>query len=308
MICSSCKRDFPETATFCPFCGFEVPRHVTTMMGGLNAQVSDETQVDAEWLSLVDHFEDDAERTREADTTVSGESVVPSPGPRQIIAETVILAEDPEAVDAVDAPFNSTLVNELVREPTGPQTAEIGSIDDFRPWRRHLAKVAVAAAVAIAIGAGAVVGSWLSEQVETRSVSADQAPASIAEPAAEKPDEKPRPEFDVRTSDGTVELRVDGEVVHTVSGTDGSRYETLEERGRSIEVRLDHVAEKSTGSFHARVAGDHWELVYRGDGSDFRILDVTEADARALDGEVDLVAQLLADRLNAAVGHERPNT
>lgn len=303
MICSSCKRDFPETATFCPFCGFEVPRHVTTMIGGLSVDDGADTDVDAEWLALVDGFAGE----REENTTVSGESVVACRESRKIIAETVILAEDPEAVDPT--PFNRTLVNELVRESTGPQTAEIGPVEDFRTWRRHAAKGAVAVGLAAAIWAGVVVGSWLSEQVQTGPVSAEQAAASVADQVtADEPQEEPRPEFSIQTSEDKFEVRVDDEVVHTVATAEGSRYETLEKRAHSVEVRLDHVAAKLTGSFHARVAGDHWELVYRDDGSDFRILDVTEADADALDGEVDLVAQLLADRLNAAVGNERPNT
>lgn len=306
MNCSSCEKNFPETATFCPFCGEETPRHITTMLGGISVegQQASAEDIDAHWETLLGGFE--------VEPAVSGETVVKAGSTPQIVAETVILAEDPVPLSA---PYNRTLVGELVRDPSGVCTAHIAPVvveddpvEDFRPWRRHLGRIAVVLGLVATVGAGIFVGAWLSEQVSERDITARQAVASTA-PKADTTPQKPAAKLGVRRlDDDGFELLVDDEVVHTVSTAEGSRYETLEARARSIDVRLQHVADKASGGFHARVAGDHWELVYRDGESDFRILDVTEADAALLDSPVDLVAQLLADRLNDATGQERPNT
>lgn len=219
--CTSCHADFPNTATFCPFCGVSAP----------------------------------------------------------------------EAT-----PFNRTLVNELVREPSPNDTHMMEPVEDFRPGRKHGLKLLAGVAVTSAVIAGVFVGTWLADLVHQPM----QAPAAITELEVAPSAPEVVPEVVVSANaDGGFDIMRGAEVVHTVNTSDGSRYASLDERMRSVAVRFKHISSKGEGRFAARLVGEHHELVWSDSNGDFRLLDITKLDAADAKSNTDFAANYLADRLNA---------
>lgn len=198
-----------------------------------------------------------------------------------------------------EAPFNKTLVGNLLREPTPDETMMMEPIEDFRPGRSHGLKLLVGVAATAAVGCGIWAGSWLSEVAHPREVAAPAPVAQAVEsPASEKVAIVPEVAVSPNAHGGFDILR-GAEIVHTVSTSSGSRYPNLDERMRSVAVRFKHIAHRQNGRFAARLVGDHYELVWADDSGDFRLLDITEQDVKAKDTNPDFVANFLSDRLNA---------
>lgn len=210
------------------------------------------------------------------------------------------ISAEPPAV-----PFNRTLVGDLLREPSPHDTQAMAPVEDLGPWRAHGLKLFVGVAASVAVVVGTFVGWGLAELI--------QQPAPIPAEVAAAPTLAPQkasaivPAIDVSpTADGRgFDIMRGAEVIHTVHTSSQSRYETIDERMRSVAVRFKHIATKGEGRFAARPAGDHYELVWADDAGDFRLMDVTPADAKAADSTPDLIANYLADRLNADL--PRPN-
>ncbi len=137
----------------------------------------------------------------------------------------------------------------------------------------------------------------------------------------EKPAELlPRPSLDesalsARIVDGVATIQAGEKPLVTLTQHRESRYETLAERAKSVELRLRHVvrdagASESSGRFAASRNGEIYEVVWRrGDRNPFRILDVTPRDVRAWKrshGETNrsILANVIADQLNAALYEE----
>lgn len=197
------------------------------------------------------------------------------------------------------APFNRTLVGDLLREPSPSDTMMFDPIEDFRPGRGYGVKLLVGIAIIGAVVAGIFAGSWLADVVhrgEERVASAIEAPAS-------SPAEAPRrvmPAIQVTTNgEGGFDITRGAEILHTVTTSNGSRYSNLDERMRSIAVRFNHISTRADGRFAARLVGDHYELVWADENGDFRLLDVTPEDVGDSGANPDFVTNLVADRLNA---------
>lgn len=203
------------------------------------------------------------------------------------------------SAEPVPVPFNRTLVGELLREPTGNETQAMMPVEDFRVGRAHGLKLFVGVAASAAVVMGVFIGSWLAEAVNRPTTVPPEATAAAE--VAPAPAQPTMPRIDVSpTADGRgFDITRGAEIIHTVATAEGSRYETVDERMRSVAVRFKHVATKGAGRFAARPAGDHYELVWADEGGDFRLMDVTPRDAELAKSSPDLVAEYLADRLNA---------
>ena len=161
-------------------------------------------------------------------------------------------------------------------------------------------RVKLFAGVAItgAVIAGIFAGSWLADLVNRPAEPA--APAPIA--AVEESPAHVHPEISVtKNAAGGFDVMNGAEVLHTVSTSAGSRYPNLDERMRSVAVRFKHVQNKQDGRYAARLATDHYEVVWAGPEGDFRLLDVTNDDVAGEKGGADFAANLLVDRLNASL-------
>lgn len=203
-----------------------------------------------------------------------------------------------------------------ILEPV-PQTAEMPtvggfdtlSIEKFAARRRNRGLLAAALGIVTAatIAAGLWTGAWLSAHLpESKAIQA--APARVAPPQKQKSDEGIVPLIlMVQTAPGGFDIVSGKDVVHQIRTVEGSRYKTLEERQRAVTVRLDHIADKTTGRFQAQAAGDHYEVVWSDGSTSFRICDVTKADAaQYFSDSIDIVANLVADRMNAATSRPAP--
>lgn len=184
-------------------------------------------------------------------------------------------------------------------------TAEVAIPRHESTIARRLLIVGAVVAVLATIAAAAFVGEILREHVGA----GDSFAATTPEGATEPTDERPLPPIlAVRDAPGGFDIVHGDELMHQIRTADGSRYASLRERRRAITVRLDHVADKTEGAFEARAAGEHYEIVWSDGATSFRVFDVTRADAVVYGSEaVDLVANLAADRMNAAIGRQPPS-
>lgn len=204
------------------------------------------------------------------------------------------------------APFNKTLVGNFLLEPSASDTMTFDPVD-FRPGRGYGVKLFIGVAITAAVIAGVFVGSWLANMVN-RPLVVPQA-AVVAEPAAEV--EAPAPVVEITVSSnagGSFDIMRGAEIMHTVNTSVGSRYSSLDERMRSVAVRFKHVESKAEGRFSARLVGDHHELVWADDNGAFRLLDITPNDVKGSEASTDFVANYLADRLNADLPQQPPNS
>lgn len=202
------------------------------------------------------------------------------------------LAEPPVA-------FNRTLVNALVRAPAENATIAIEAIDEsFRGISRHGVRIAVAALLLLTVVAGVLVGSWLSITSRSAPAMAGGSP-EVTEMVQGDQGSDIAPKFWVAQLATSFEIVRNAEVVHTVSSAEGSRYDDVVARAKAVDVRLRHAAEKTGGRFAARVSGENYEVIWTDGETDFRVMDVTPADAKLSESSPDVVANLLVDRLNA---------
>ena len=194
-------------------------------------------------------------------------------------------------------PFNAVRMQALVGN-TGslPKDDPLDTVE-IRPGRAHghkwLAGVAVATAVVLGIGAG----TWLAnavnrpadrfETVPQATVEAEIAPASIDVEV-------------VSNARGGFDLKRGNRLLFTATSSTGSRYGNLDERMRSIAVRLQHAESKGQGAFETRTEDNRTELFWVGTGGELLILQVTDVDAR--DSDVEVVAGQLARSLNESHG------
>ncbi len=179
-------------------------------------------------------------------------------------------------------------------------------IIDVRSARRQHRRLGLAAlGLAVLFGLG---GAFLVASVDGEST--DQpAPRVHAVYAAEAdaPDEASPVSFLVSAAPGGFDIVADGDLIHQIRTHEGSRYGSLEDRQRAVTVRLDHIVGKKSGRVAANQAGDRYEIVWSEGDTSFRLFDVTEADSAVFGTDsVDLLANLIVDRMNAVVDKSRP--
>lgn len=325
MQCTSCHNDSPRNATYCPFCGATTVYETSskTVPGGVvvSELLADQSvhqaglaEVDAGWDDLLrstqtlksraisaprpNHEIDEVQGNTlcggfHAAQVVADDDLLEAAG--QIVHETVIIDESLQR-----APMNHTMIQQLVGGPSS-DTAELLAVDDLEFGNRYGLKLLITAAVTAAVLGGIAIGDFIGGSIEapTEARVAAAATDAVEDDAVAEVD---RPRLRVeKGAEQTFDILRGAEVLHTVSTTRGSRYDDLADRERSIRVRLEHVQEKGEGLFTARIADDHYELVFNADGKDFRVLDVTKDDAKAVGTTPELLANLLADRLNSRV-------
>ena len=187
----------------------------------------------------------------------------------------------------------------------------------FEPPKRPLSAYLALALSAVLLFGALVGGGLVIHESTTPEPEAVEAPATTtavleqAETAVEEPEIDPeaiaiREEADPKPHKV---IKYEAQPLVPVLTHRGSRYDSVDKRAESVQLRLKHVAmlqqaDKEDSRFGAKRAGNVYEVVFtRTNGAAFRIVDISKHDVRAWeklhgDSSKAILANLVADQLN----------
>lgn len=297
--CQECSKELPSWAGFCPFCGAKY--RATTVLKPVDADGPIRTQM----LFL---------GTTEAGFVESNDG----PEKPQRAGEAEPAARTMATPTAEVAIVNREALALFESEPALHERFEdrFEEHDDFdfdgldgAGLRSRSQKLLVTVATLLTIGAfgyGAFLLATTSEEPGSTVGAADiamQAKAPAVDIPAQLPELPRLQPFQIATAGKTASVRYGDEEILEITTAKGSRYDNVEQRAKSVIVRLEHIAQKQRESrdmdarFVARVNGDRYEVVWD-DGSPhpFRATDITRHDIEK-GGDVAIEANLRADAL-----------
>ncbi len=280
--CTNCEEINPDSAIYCPHCGTQQESSSHTLMGI------------SEIPAIIEMPDSDT---------------LPGLPTAEIKRKTIEIA--PELEVAVPE-FNSELFEHL---------------DDNLELDFDAPKRPVSAYIVMGFAAVAMVGALIAGGIVIANATPDEPVAEPASPVAEvtAPAEvEPEPEvvkpridpaaFAVKEESKPKKHKVvkyQEQPLVPVFTSRGSRYKSVDKRAESVHLRLKHVAELESAkekpapdTFKAQRSGSVYEVVYaRGDGSPFRIVDITAQDVKAwqkVHGKTSksILANMVADKLN----------
>jgi hypothetical protein len=305
--CQECSEQLPSWAGFCPFCGEKF--RATAMLTPVSGPGEIEGPVKTQLLYLgttSEGFDPEAEPETKAERDDA----------------TVVRPHRTEKIQSASVMVNHAALARF--DEPAPKELDDWVFDEEPVSLRTRGQLVVATLAAVVTVAALIAGAVVLTSDAPAAI-ATNGTAAIARTVEDAPEKKPAPlpdllEFDVRAEGPShASIYYGAKQILELKTAEGSRYDTVEQRARSVTVRLTHVAQKQreerleNGRFVARMNGDRYEVVWD-DGSKhpFRIKDLTSHDVKKK-GQMAIDANLQADALTdlfrtKIAPSPRPNT